>query len=303
MDKIRGIAYVVFAAVIFGFTPFFAKLSFANGFNEMTYILARCILATLFLYVYIKKKNISIKLNKKEKIDMIKVSFLGYGLMYYTLLMSFHYMPTGIASSLHFVYPLVVMVGGVLFYKNKVNIYKVVVLIIAFTGIYFIVGYGSSGDITLIGLVLAVGSGVLYAYYILVVGTGSLKKISSYALVFYVSFYNVFYFIFFSIITNKMTFNITRKGYFFIVILSILSLIGTVTFKKGLERINTVTAAIISTFEPLTSLIVGVLILKEVLFPQHILGSLFILTAVILAALIEKREDKVLNKNIEGKVK
>jgi len=303
MDKVRGIAYVIFAAVIFGFTPFFAKLSFANGFNEMTYILARCVFATLFLYIFIKKKGIDIKLNKKENIDMIKVSFLGYGLMYYTLLMAFHYMPTGIASSLHFVYPLVVMVGGVLFYNNKVNLSKVVVLIIAFTGIYFIVGYGSSGDITLIGLVLAVGSGVLYAYYILVVGTGSLKNISSYTLVFYVSLYNIFYFIVFSLITNNMRFNITTEGYFFIVILSILSLLGTVTFKKGLELINTVTAAILSTFEPFTSLIVGVVILDEVLFPQHIVGSLFILAAVVLAALIEKREDQSLNTKVEGKVK
>ncbi|MFO7888693.1 MAG: DMT family transporter [Eubacteriales bacterium] len=303
MDKIRGIAYIIFAAIIFGFTPFFAKLSFANGFNEMTYILARCVLATLFLYFYIKKKGIDIKLNKRENWDMIKVSFLGYGLMYYTLLMAFHYMPTGIASSLHFVYPLVVMVGGVIFYNNKVHLSKVIVLIIAFTGIYFIVGYGSSGNITLIGLVLAIGSGVLYAYYILVVGTGSLKNISSYALVFYVSFYNIFYFIAFSLITNNMTFEITTKGYFFIIILSILSLLGTVTFKKGLELINTVTAAILSTFEPLTSLIVGVVILNEVLFPQHIVGSILIICAVIFAALIEKKENDSIKSKVEGKVK
>lgn len=303
MNKVRGITYVIFAAIIFGFTPFFAKLSFANGFNEMTYILARCVFATLFLFIYIKKKNINIKLNKKENKDMVKVSFLGYGLMYYTLLMSFHYMPTGIASSLHFVYPLAVMIGGVIFYKNKINLYKVIVLIIAFTGIYFIVGFGSSGNITYIGLILAIGSGILYAYYILVVGTGSLKNISSYALVFYVSFYNIFYFIGFGFLTNNMEFNITTKGYFFIVILSILSLLGTVTFKKGLELINAVSAAIISTFEPLTSLIVGIILLNEILFPYHIAGSLFILAAVVLAALIEKREEKILTSKVEGKVK
>jgi len=303
MDKIKGILYIIGAAIIFGFIPFFAKKAFLNGFNEMTFILGRCIFATLFLYAYIKKKGIAFKASKKDKKNIFKISLIGYGSMLYILVLSYSFMPTGIATSIHFVYPLIVMVGGVLFYNERINLLKILVLITAFLGIYFIVGYRSTGNITLMGFVLAFISGVLYAYYILVVGSGNLKKINSIELVFYVSFLNVFFFFIASLITGNLSLDITLYGYLYIIILAVFSLMGMIGFKKGLEIINTVTAAILSTFEPVTSLLVGVFLLEEVLLIYHVIGSILIISAVIFAALIEKKENDSIKSEVEGKVK
>jgi len=303
MDKIKGIFYIIGAAIIFGFIPFFAKKAFLNGFNEMTFILGRCIFATLFLYVYIKKKGIIFKASKKDKKNIFVISLIGYGSMLYILVLSYSFMPTGIATSIHFVYPLIVMVGGVVFYNERINFLKVLVLITAFVGIYFIVGYRSAGNITLLGFVLAFISGVLYAYYILVVGSGNLKKINSIELVFYVSFLNVFFFFIASLITGNFSLDITLTGYSYIIILAVFSLMGMIGFKKGLELINTVTAAILSTFEPVTSLLVGVFLLGEVLLIYHVIGSVLIICAVIFAALIEKKENDSIKSEVEGRVK
>lgn len=303
MDKVKGIFYVIGAAIIFGFIPFFAKKAFLNGFNEMTFILGRCIFATLFLYIYIKKKGIIFKASKRDQINIFKISIIGYGMMLYILVLSYSYMPTGIATSIHFIYPLVVMIGGVIFYGERISFLKILTLVTAFTGIYFIVGYKSQGNLTLLGFTLAFISGVLYAYYILVVGSGNLKKINSIELVFYVSFLNVFFFFISSLITGNLNLNITGTGYLYIIILAILSLMGMIGFKKGLELINTVTAAILSTFEPVTSLIVGVLLLEEMLLIHHIIGSLLIICAVVFVALIEKKEKTMVKSEVEGKVK
>ncbi|MDW7668408.1 MAG: EamA family transporter, partial [Bacillota bacterium] len=106
-----------------------------------------------------------------------------------------------------------------------------------------------------------------------------------------------------SLVTGNLNLNITITGYLYIIILAFLSLAGMIGFKKGLELINTVTAAILSTFEPVTSLIVGVLLLEEILLVHQIIGSLLIIFAVVFVALIEKKEKTMVKSEVDGKVK
>jgi drug/metabolite transporter (DMT)-like permease len=61
-----------------------------------------------------------------------------------------------------------------------------------------------------------------------------------------------------------------------------------VTFKSGLKYISASTAAIISTFEPITSLVLGVIVFKEIITLNHFIGSLLIISSVTLIAFRKK---------------
>lgn len=303
MNRIKGIIFVIFAGVVFGFIPFFAKTAFENGFNEITFILGECVFATIFLSIYMKVKKLDLTLNKKDILNVFLTSFLGYGVMQYTLVSSYEYMATGMATSIHFIYPLAVMIGGVIFYKEKITFSKIIVLVTAFIGIFFIVAFKNTVNFNIMGFILACGSGILYAYYMLVVGNGPLRKMDSLKLTFYTYLLNLFFFFFASFFTKSFNTNITLKGLSYVMFLSVLSLLGMIALKKGLELINTVTASILSTFEPLTSLLVGVIFLGEVLLFHHIIGTLLILIAVMFAALIEKKEVNAVKSTIKGAAK
>jgi drug/metabolite transporter (DMT)-like permease len=303
MKNIKGILYVVAAAVIFGFLPFFTKVVLANGFNETTFIFVRSIFTTVFIYALIKKKGISLKLDDVKFIDIVKVGFFGYGGMLYALILSYKFMPTGIASAIHFVYPLAVMVGGVLYYNEKFNIKKMATVVLALAGIFLIIGLDNEGSISILGFILALLSGILYAYYMLEVGSGSFKKMNSLKVVFYVSVSNIFLFLIASIITGNFTFNADFTGYFYVLIIAALTLVGMIAIKLGLERVNVVTASIISTFEPLTSLVVGVLLLGEILLFNHIIGSLLILVSVIFASILDKKDRTIGKSELEKKAR
>jgi len=292
MNKLKGIFLVIFATVIYGFIPFFAKTAFRNGFDEYTFILGRCIFACLLIFFYMKIKRINFKLTLNEMKSILKVSIIGHGLMILTLISSYKYMPTSIATAIHFIYPIIIMIGGVKYYGERINVKKIILLITAVLGIYFIIGYNNSYNINSTGLILALISGVFYAYYVLELGSGYLKHFNPIKLIFYVLISNAIIFFIACIIMNKTYNNITLIGLINIIIASILLGLAMISFKKGLEYISVVTSAILSTFEPLTSLVVGVVVLDEVLKTHHIIGSILVIISAVFATIIENKKIK-----------
>jgi len=92
-----------------------------------------------------------------------------------------------------------------------------------------------------------------------------------------------------SIFMGKLESNFAFKGIVSTILVALVAnLIGMVSFKAGLEIISASTAAILSTFEPITSLILGMLVFKEVLSWNHIVGSILIITSVTLVAFRKK---------------
>jgi len=176
-------------------------------------------------------------------------------------------------------------------------------VVLALVGIFLIIGLDNEGSISILGFTLALLSGILYAYYMLEVGSGIFKKMNSLKLVFYVSVSNIVLFFAASIITGNFTFNANFTGYFYVLIIAALTLVGMIAIKLGLERVNVVTASIISTFEPLTSLVVGVLLLGEVLLFNHVIGSLLILISVIFASILEKKDRSIGKSKLDKKAK
>jgi len=198
-------------------------------------------------------------------------------------------MSTGLATTIHFIYPVAVMVGSILFINEKIDKRKIFSLILSLTGMYFLVGFDSLESISVIGVLLALFSGFFYAYYILIVAHGNVKELNPFVLIFYISLFNSFILFAISIFMGKFETDFTFKGIVSIVLVALVAnLIGMVSFKAGLKVISATTAAILSTFEPITSLILGMLVFKEILSWHHIAGSVLIITSVTIIAFRKK---------------
>ena len=289
MNRIRGILLTIFSACSFGFIPLFAKISFANGFNPYTFSLFRSVFATIELFLLIRIKKDTFSLEKRQYFELIQVSVFGYALAILTLSLSYNYLSTGLATTIHFVYPIVVMFGSIIFYQEKINTNKIFSLLLSITGMFFLMGYGTSGAKSTAGVMLSLISGFFYAYYILSIAHGKIKMVNSFVLIFYVSLFNSITLFFICTLTGKLDFNVTLKGILSTIIVALIAnLIGMVTFKSGLKYISASTAAIISTFEPITSLVLGVIVFKEIITLNHFIGSLLIISSVTLIAFRKK---------------
>jgi len=273
----------------FGFIPLFAKIAYANGFNPYTFTLFRSLFASIELFILLKIRKINYTLEKEQYITLFKTSLIGYSLAILTLSLSYNYMSTGLATIIHFIYPVAVMVGSTFFFNEKIDNRIIFSLILSLTGMYFLVGFGSLESTSIIGVLLSLFSGIFYAYYVIIVAHGNIRKINSFVLIFYISLFNSCILFVISIFMGKLESNFAFKGIVSTILVALVAnLIGMVSFKAGLKIISATTAAILSTFEPITSLILGMLVFKEVLSWNHIVGSILIITSVTLVAFRKK---------------
>ena len=289
MNRVKGILLTVFAATSFGFIPLFAKIAFANGLNPYTFSLFRSLFATIGLFTLLKIGKIDYRLRKEHYITLFKVSLIGYSSAILTLSLSYNYMSTGLATTIHFIYPVAVMVGVTLFYNEKIDKRKIISLILSLVGMYFLVGFNSLGSISIIGVLLSLFSGFFYAYYIVIVAHGNITEINPFVLVFHISLFNSYILFAISILMGKLEISYTFKGIVSTVLVALIAnLIGMVSFKVGIKAIGPSTAAILSTFEPITSLILGILIFREILSWYHIAGSILIIISATIVAFKKK---------------
>lgn len=290
MTKTRGILLIMLAAVCFGLLPLFATIAYANGFNPITLTLFRFGFSAGLLYTYIRIKGINYRVSKWQFFMLFQAGLIGYGLMMLILVASYNYIPTGLATTIHFVYPIAIMIGSIFIFKEAVDWKSITALIFSVVGIYFLTGFNSLQSLNIFGVSLALVSGVLYAYYVLTIARSSLKEVSAFVIAFYISFFNTLILLVVCAFTGDLQLNITCTGFLSILALSLISgFVGMVAFHAGLKIIQATTASILSTFEPITSLLVGVFLLAEVLAWYHILGSMLIIFSVITVTFSEEK--------------
>ena len=284
----RGIVLTILSACCFGLLPLFAKTAYAGGFNPYAFSLFRVAFTAMILFGILKYQKKSLAIEKQEAITLFKASFFGYYLMMITVCVSYTLMDTGIATVLHFIYPVATMAGAVIIYKEKTNAVQIGAMAVSLLGIYFLVGLERHGAVSFTGFILALSSGFFYAYYILTVSHGTIKTMDSFVVIFYITLFNSATLFVTCLFTGNFPREITPMGFMGTVMVALVSsVIGMVAFQAGLKKISATSATILSTFEVLTSLIVGSALLGESFSVFQMGGSALIMVSVVAVALSE----------------
>lgn len=283
MNKIKGNLYIILSAFIFGFTPIIGKLSYLEGSNSTMLTFLRSLLCLPFLFGILKIQGISLKITKRQLKELLLLASIGSAFTSLTLYHSYSFIPVGTATTLHFVYPIFVAVGSVFIFKEKLTPKKTIALTLATIGIAFFFG----GATHLTGILLALISGLTYAFYILYLGHTDLLNLPPLKLSFFINIIIACCLFGFGFFSDTLTLNITPLGYFYSLSVAFLcGIIGITLFQVGLKIAGGTTAAILSMFEPITSVLVGILLLGEPLTLKSILGCLFILSGVTLLTIL-----------------
>ncbi|MGH4119429.1 DMT family transporter [Clostridium sp.] len=290
MKKIYGIIFTVVSSAAFGVMPIFAKIAYSGGANVLTVLFLRFFLASIIIlpYIIITKKDF--KLNKQAIIHIIFLAIIGYTATTYTLFMSYKYITVGLATTLHFIYPVIVTVFAVILYKEKLYFSKILALGLSILGIYLLVG---TGGVTLSfkGICFAISSGFFYAYYIIGVSHSKVNRIDVFVLTFYLALISSLILFTVGMISGGLDFNIEPYSLLACGGMAIVATILALTmFLKGIKIIGPSNAAILSTLEPIVSIGLGVLILKEQLSFSIIIGCVLILFSVIILTLGQKKK-------------
>jgi len=280
----RTIGYlaVMISGMIFGSMPLLAKIIFSQGGNSINLVFWRFFFALPLLFWMIRRSpHLNFAITRTQGKNLLAVGILGYAATAMTLYVSYNYISTGVATTLHFIYPILVIIGSTVFYRDRLTFVKTFAGILSTLGIYLLYNGELSGS--LFGIFMALLSGVTYAFYVLYIDKSGLKALSSLTLTFYLSLIASVSMFFFALFTGHFTLELTLLGWGVTVFLSIFVTLGAVNLLNvGIQRIGSQSSGILSTLEPITSIVIGVLVFNELLNLPILIGCIFILSAVIL---------------------
>lgn len=288
-QRAKGFGLVILSAVVFGLVPLFVQTINAGGSNSVMTAFLRYVLVVPPLYIWLRAKKIPLALTKKEGKEILLITVFGYGGTTVLLFCAYNYIPTGIATTVHFVYPVFVILGSMIFLREKVSLLKIFCAGLCFGGILLFYGGGGSGTIRPVGLLLAFASGMTYSFYTIYLGQGEIRKMDSMKLIFYMHGVGSVLILGLTLMTRQFTLQIRPSALLIALIMALLvSVVAVLPYQKGVHLIGSQNAAILSTFEPITSLVVGVLAYHEVMSPSTIAGCILILSSVVIVALMKE---------------
>ena len=231
VTKQRGALAVIISAIVFGSMPLMAKIVYQYGSNPISLVFYRFSLVLPFLFFWVRKnRKDSLKVNSGELKKIIIVSVFGYATTALSLFISYIYIPSGMATTIHFTYPIFVILGCIAFFKEKTNIIEMVSVILCFLGI--IAFYDGSSEINLMGIGLAFISGITYAFYTIYIDKSGLKEMGTIKLTFYLCLISSIIILIFGIITQSLIIDMKPMGWIISISLSILAGIGGVNLDR-----------------------------------------------------------------------
>lgn len=298
--KYAGYIAVIISGIVYGCMPLLAKIVFSNGGNPINLAFWRFFISIFPLYIILRRnKNVSLRLTKMEIKQIILLGILGYAGTTVTIFLSYNYINSGMATTIHFVYPVFVILGYSFFYKEKLNLVKFISVILCTAGIVLL--YDGSESVSIVGVLLAFISGLTYAFYVLYIDKSGLTTMNPIKLTFYLSIVGSIVMFFFSLGTKQFTLGLNPVGWLFTVILAVVIAFGAVSLLNvGIKLVGPQSASILSTLEPITSVVIGALVFDEVLGMRGILACGLILLAVVIIAIYDIREAKEEKIHIEN---
>ena len=280
MKRLVGIILIAISAASFGTLAIFGRYAYADGMDIFTVLFMRFGIAATVMTVILllRKEHFPSRHILLQLVGMGALGYVGQSFLYMTAI---KYASTGLVALLLYLYPMFVFILSVLVLHEKATSVKVIALILALVGSALTVDRNSPTSGQLIGALMAIGAALIYSIYI-IVGTNVMKHVSavqSSAIIFASAgaVYGVL------TLVNGAHFPASNKGWLAMLgIIVISTIIPVVTFLAGLERIGPTNAAMLSTLEPVVTVLLAAWLFGERLMPIVMVGGGLILVAVIL---------------------
>lgn len=281
-SKLKGYLCGIGAAVCYGTNPLGALYLYEDGINANSVLFYRFALAVVMLGMLMAARRKSLKVSRRE-LSLLCALGVVFSTSSITLYFSFCFMDAGIASTLLFVYPVMVAVIMALLFKERLPAVSVFAIMLALSGIAML--YHGDGGATLStrGVMLVMFSSLSYAVYIVVVNKSPLRM-SSMKLTFYVLFFGML-----TVLTNSFITSLhiqmltTPRMWSCAFMLALLpTVFSLVLMTISVHETGSTPTAVMGALEPLTAVVIGVAVFGEQLTPRLAAGIVLILTAVIM---------------------
>lgn len=280
--KAKGYILGSIAAASYGMNPQFALPLYKAGMDPDSVLFFRYLFAIPLLGIMIKARGRSFKIQRKETFPLIIMGLL-VALSSLTLFLSYNYMAAGIASTLLFVYPIMVALIMAMVFKEKLALQTIVCMLLALGGIGLLYKSEDGSTLSLIGTLLVFASSLSYAIYIVGINQTSLKNVATLKVTFYVLLFGLSLFV--ARLLYSGVLNTPDQWYLWANLLALAVFPTAISFlctTGAIQYIGSTPTAILGALEPVTAIFFGIAVFGESLTVRESFGLVMIIVAVTL---------------------
>jgi len=290
-QTLKGCFFAILSAIIFGCMPLMAKQIYSNGVNPLTLVFLRNLFSLIPLgtLAYREQKTLKAPLSLIPSVGLI--SFLGCSLTPILLFSSYQFIASGLATVIHFAYPSFVILAEILFLKKQVRTCSIVSLLLCVVGISMF--YAPEQAFNLTGAALALLSGVAFAGYVVLLSLFDSSRLSGFLFSFYTTLASSIITFCICIATNQLALPSTLLGWGECILFSLLvTTCALVLFQRSVFLIGGPGASILSTLEPITSVIIGIAVFSEPFGMRVLIGTILVICASIITVIFTIGKEK-----------
>lgn len=290
-SAIIGYPAGIITGITYGLNPLFAMPLMNQGAAIESILFFRYFFAVIMLGAFLFLSKQSFKISGKQA-GILLVLGLLYTMSSIFLFEAYHYIASGLATTLIFLYP--VLVAIIMVFLGVIPSWPIWLAIAATFGGVVIMTQGSSGEeINPIGVALSLGSAFVYALFIVIINRSkTIASISNSLLTFYALSVGA------TIFMGKIAFSdipITTgitdcSDWLNLIGLALLpTIVSTATLAVATRNIGATKASVLGVFEPITAILVGTLMFGEALTTNIVAGIGIAMVAVTFMILVTKR--------------
>lgn len=292
--KLNGVFYASVSSASFGFSPLFSLGLLAAGLSDFDVLSYRWLVAGIVLMIYALCKKKSLRLNSFDEAWKVILLSILRSITSVTLLIGYANISSGIASTINFMYPVIVTICMMLFFGEKRSLADIAAIGVSIFGVYLLASGDSiivEGGNTRLGLICSLISAFSFAAYYIVMKQVRADKIEVVKFTTWIMMLSAFYFIVCAFIFEGRITLVKDFGSW----LNILGLglwatmVSNITGVKAIRRIGPTHTSILGALQPVTAVTLGVLFLGEHLYLRSCIGITLILVAVSVVVMHQKK--------------
>lgn len=281
-NKAKGYALGAIAAATYGMNPLFALPLYTDGMNPDSVLFFRYLFAIPLVGLMLKARGRSLRVERRALLPLAGMGLL-VALSSLALFLSYNYIAAGIASTMLFVYPILVALIMTLVFHERITLQTVVCIALALVGIGLLYRSADGATLSLAGTVFVMVSALAYALYIVGVNRPGLKHIATLKVTFYVLLFGLVLFV--ARFACGVAFTLPHTWYLWGCVVALAVFPTAISFlctTSAIQYIGSTPTAILGALEPVTAVFFGVTVFGESLTFRESVGLALIIAAVTL---------------------
>ena len=290
--KLKGYLWGAIGGATYGMNPLFTLPMYHEGISLDSVLFFRYLFAIPILALIMKFNHVDFKI-KHQEIPPLVLMGIMFALCSLTLFQSYHYMDAGIASTILFLYPIIVALIMTFIFKEKLSFITIICLLMATAGIALLYKGEGESTLSLTGTVLVIISALTYAIYIVGVNRSRLKNMNTIKVTFYVLLFGWRLFAVRSLFEGGIQTPPAEKWYLWgnLLALGLLpTAISLLTTTIAIQLIGSTPTAILGALEPATAIFFGITVFNETLTFRETCGLVLIIVAVCLVVIARDKK-------------